>query len=719
MWTWISDIFRSFLSLFDRIVYWFLGLLVSLFDQLTGAEIFDQTTRDAFSNRIFFLISIIMIFKVSFSIIKYIINPDEFSNNEHGMGKLVQNVIVVLVCLVGIRYVFDLANNLQKTILDSQVIEKLVLGIENGPSKEEQIEAKEKIPFNLLMAFVKPNITDVKEFGFKNGIYTCKLSGKDEEMYNIVDGMKGDYRERFGVCINEISNEGSTKSYTNANGQNVTGKKTGDMYNAAQQTNNYSMLLDLINDKYKGNPDRYIFDYKFILSTATGIFALIMYLNFCIDLAIRTVKFGFLQIIAPIPIISMIDPKSSKNGAMNKWVKNCINTYLGLFIRIFAVNFVVFVINLVFTNKVINMPSGDVGIFIPIVILFGALMFAKELPKLIEELFNINLSGNFKMNPFSRLPGAKLGGAIAGGVAGIGGAFVGGGLKTGGAALGSLAQAGWGAARGKGWNYNSDRVANAWRNTGHNVGTRAIGALNNVKKNMHIPGKDFPEPFGDKSDSEYWSSMRHGEKLDKMVRAGKNIYSNSDFADEVAKYSDLKRRLGEARAIASQMATNPNSTPEQISSANKYASDLEKQSNMVKEKIEKMGARSRYKSDYRNYKDYKAYTDLNDNVVQPDNIQTQNTTSNSSGGTVIANSNVTNAGGSSSSGSSSYSSSSYSSGNNTGGSMPSVGRNNNQNSSGNNTGGSIPSVGRNNNQNSSGNNTSGSMPSVGRNNNNP
>lgn len=41
-----------------------------------------------------------MIFKVSFSIIKYIINPDTFSDKEKGMGKVIQNVILVLVSLV-------------------------------------------------------------------------------------------------------------------------------------------------------------------------------------------------------------------------------------------------------------------------------------------------------------------------------------------------------------------------------------------------------------------------------------------------------------------------------------------------------------------------------------------------------------------------------------------------------------------------------------------
>ena len=79
---WLTDIVRTFLSLFDRMVYWFIGLLISLFDQLATVQLFDDNIIGEFSKRIFFLVSVVMIFKVSFSIVKYIINPDTFSDKE-------------------------------------------------------------------------------------------------------------------------------------------------------------------------------------------------------------------------------------------------------------------------------------------------------------------------------------------------------------------------------------------------------------------------------------------------------------------------------------------------------------------------------------------------------------------------------------------------------------------------------------------------------------
>lgn len=436
---WLTDIVRTFLSLFDRMVYWFIGLLISLFDQLATVQIFGPDIIGEFSKRVFFLVSVVMIFKVSFSIIKYIINPDTFSDKERGMGKVIQNVILVLVCLAGIGQVFTWAYDLQSRILSNHVIEKVILGVDNGVTEEEQINSKNRIPFNLLSAFITPNTTEIPEFSYDSdvGVYVCNNS---ISMYNVIGDGRTSYNgdngdswtcntgkcaTGFGGCLNTISSEKpQSKKVVTTDKRTIVGS-TGEMFNEAYHSYNYALLLDLINDRYNDSTI-YLFEYKYIISTAAGIFVAIMYLNFCIDLAVRAVKFGFLQLIAPIPIISMIDPKSSKSGMMSKWVKNCMNTYLGLFIRIAVVNFVVYIVNLVFSNKV-AIPGGEVGVFVQIVILFGALMFAKQAPKLLSDLTGIDLKGDFKMNALSRIPGIKVanklgGAALTGAVGGIGGA---------------------------------------------------------------------------------------------------------------------------------------------------------------------------------------------------------------------------------------------------------------------------------------------------------
>ena len=60
---------------------------------------------------------------------------------------------------------------------------------------------------------------------------------------------------------------------------------------------------------------------------------LVIMLFFTVDVAIRAIKLGILRIIAPIPIISYVDPKSAKDGSFNNWLKALISTFAELFIK--------------------------------------------------------------------------------------------------------------------------------------------------------------------------------------------------------------------------------------------------------------------------------------------------------------------------------------------------------------------------------------------------
>lgn len=627
MWTWISDIFRSFLSLFDRVVYWFVGLLVSLFDQLANVKLFSDDTIGRFSDRIFFLVSVVMIFKVSFSIIKYIINPDTFTDNEKGMGKVIQSVILVLVCLASIRSVFDFAYHLQASLLKSNVIEKVILGVQ-AISVDEQIDAKNRIPFDLLSAFVRPNATEVEELSYdeEKKMYTCYMSG-DVYMYTGA----GNYNETFGNCLNNITNEKPTK-YTIklANGQDDTKEgQTGDIYNEARASYNYNQLLDIINDKYKDNSDLYLFEYKFIVSTAAGIFLAIMYLNFCVDLAIRSVKFGFLQLIAPIPIISMVDPKSSKNGMMSKWVENCISTYLGLFIRIAVVNFAILIIDIAFNNKMEviggDLPGGEPGIFIQVVIMFGAIMFAKEAPKLINELTGGKLSGDFKMNPFSRLPGGAALGAVAGGVAGMGAGAVAGGLATGGKAIGALAKGVKSGVTGNGFKFDSNGITRQLKKTGHGLANRAAGTANQALKGLGIKS-NIPTPYsnGDSLDKDYKEALKaekydaKAEELyDKYTHNGnpdyERLYQNETFRRMVEQRNATKKEMQDAERnlsnLKNRLQAGGNVDVAAIAAAEQAARDAKDRFDVADGKLNNQG--KLYAKDYERYQLYKRGKDLN------------------------------------------------------------------------------------------------------------
>lgn len=405
MLTFIFDAVRALLSLIDKVVYWFLSELIALFDAIASIRLFSDDVIKEFSSRIFIFISIIMIFKVSFSIIQYIINPDNFTDKEKGFSKVIQNVLITLVCLVFVGKVFEIAYDVQKRVLDEHVIPSIILGIEDVDSSK-QGQVKDQLPFLVVSAFFTPNVELSEiEYNRSENVYACNGT----PMYT-----GSNYNSGFGSCMDTISEDAFDVN----------------KYNTSITTNNYWNLLDNATIKKRDNADVYVFDYKFIISTAAGIFMVIIYINFCIDLAIRAAKLGFLQLIAPIPIISMIDPKSSKSGMMSKWIKQCASTYAGLFIRVAAVNFVIYIIYIIMNPEFFaNLQGQSQNIFVQILIIFGALMFAKDLPKMITDLTGVDLKGDFKLNPFKRVPneisapinkvGSTLGAAALGGAVGL------------------------------------------------------------------------------------------------------------------------------------------------------------------------------------------------------------------------------------------------------------------------------------------------------------
>ena len=498
--TWVFEVLRSFLSFVDKIVYWLIEQLVILFDSLASfGSLFDDNAIKTLSSRIFFLISIIMISKVSFSIIQYIINPDMFSNQEKGMGKVIQSILVSLVLLVSIQWIFIQAYKFQEKLISSQIIPKLILGIDvdgsGGVSQESQTKNKRIIPFQLLSPFIQFNVSEIGDISYENGDYVCKSSKRLNT--------DGEVTDDFAECISGLSNASLVQLY-DKNGkrmnctQNAWMCNTGGLYQYAYVNSSYETLLETVTAKT--TTDVFIIDYKFIASTAAGIFVVIMYFNFCLDLGLRVVKFGFLQLIAPIPILSMIDPKSAKSGMMSKWTKQCVNTYLGLFIRVAAVSFVIFILDIIMRPGTFE-SIKDASPFATLAVLFGALMFAKDLPKLISDLTGIDLKGDFKMNPLKRIPGAdqalkiggELGGAALAGTAG----YIGGGIAA-------------GIARG------SDGNANAGQILGSTVMGAFRGALGGLKSGYGTGLK--PELLGKHCENMAGISGRYAAYGDSTLR---------------------------------------------------------------------------------------------------------------------------------------------------------------------------------------------------------
>ena len=88
----IEDLFRSFMFFFDKIIYGFIPTVYQLLIHLSQIDIFSTDTGiGQLMSQIYALLGIFMLFKVSFSILQYLIDPNAFSDSSKGFGKILKN----------------------------------------------------------------------------------------------------------------------------------------------------------------------------------------------------------------------------------------------------------------------------------------------------------------------------------------------------------------------------------------------------------------------------------------------------------------------------------------------------------------------------------------------------------------------------------------------------------------------------------------------------
>lgn len=363
---WFDKILRSLFGTIDGILGWAASTLYTLIVQIANVDIFGNYIY-TMMGRIYTFLAIFMLFKLSISVVNYVLNPDQLTDKSKGFGKLIQNVIIVMALIIMTPQIFNWAYKLQAAILNTNVLYTIVTGKPNDssydPSDLQGLTSKE------IVAILTKNAED---------------SG---------DMIKYELLSTF------IYNEHSEDEHTAVKSDGtLCNKETKGSYSAA-----YDCLMDgdTINntsgsssDKHYGAKKGFRNEYKILVSTLCIGFAAYVFLVTAFDVALRCVKLGALQLMAPVPIISMLDPNSGKSGMFSKWLKECKNTYLSLFTRLIAVYFAVEVIRGLTEPGRFVWYGTDVAVgfgFVKVFVILGLLMFAKQLPKFIEDATGIKM----------------------------------------------------------------------------------------------------------------------------------------------------------------------------------------------------------------------------------------------------------------------------------------------------------------------------------------
>lgn len=448
----------------DSVIYWFVGKMYGLFVDLASARIFEQDVINAFANRIYNLVGVVMLFVIAYSILTAIVDPSKFSKGETSFGKIVMNVVTSLILLAIVPTLFDYAYSIQNMLITNNVMGSLLLGQENtevskieivldtsGISQEQLneyidtygIEKNDKgqyvyyqdtsyqtvkaygniTAFSVLNAFLNPDNTEVISSSSEYVSASFVSGATVAEYISCGVGIIGGAIVAIGGSIG-TSGAGSGVAIPTgikiagalcvATGVTAIAADTVENFTATdlswsqaaeyvKNTGDFNLLASFAPQVTSGE-----ISYTPVVSTICGLLLLYIILSFCLDLGVRAVKLVFYQLIAPIPILLRVVPKEGK--IFNNWTKAVLATYFEVFVRLAIIYMITYLASNISALSLVSL--GAVG---KAVIIMGLVAFAKEAPKLISEVTGIS-SGNMKLGIRDKLAagGALLAGAAIG-----------------------------------------------------------------------------------------------------------------------------------------------------------------------------------------------------------------------------------------------------------------------------------------------------------------
>ena len=415
MMTLIHKAIRLLFITLDSMLAWAIGTIYELIVLIANVDIFGNYIF-RFMDRVYAFLAVFMVFKLSISVVNYVLNPDQLVDKAKGFGKLIQQVIIVIILIISVPSIFEWAYDLQSVILNTNVLYTIVTGQKNGSdfnpedfigkdSKEVEGKLKQSakaagnmLTYQLLRSFIYAQDKDGNNYaGVRYGV-TC-----DYFMEDFAVLAKKEYPGHSKEAIDSVKYEHGVKCLTDLDTvNNTSGGKMIDV-DLENSTDTFvaSKEFTVLED---GSFTNY---YQLGISTLCLGFTVYIFLTICFDVALRTVRLGVLQLISPIPIISILDPASGKSGMFSKWLKDCTKTYTSLFIRLLGVYFAIEIITALTMDGSFVWRGTDApvhNIFVRVFIILGVLMFAKQLPQFIEGITGI------KMDPGGLNLKKKLGG---------------------------------------------------------------------------------------------------------------------------------------------------------------------------------------------------------------------------------------------------------------------------------------------------------------------
>ncbi len=353
--SWWGNIFKNLTFLLDKGVYSLVQSAYAVFYYLAEARLLDDAIVRNITNRVYTLLSIIMVFVLAFNLLNYIVDPDKINDKKIGASAFVKDVIISLAVIALTPLLFNKLYALQGQILSSGAIANLILGGQSSANAQYDTN----------------KYNSLTDFYIQNGANTMVASVYVAFLYP-ADGFTA------LDCHSDTADPDKLAKH----------QAYCDAYDKAGEGGGINAFSDFItNDEYNYTP---------LLTTVAGIVLLFFMLSFCVNLAKRVGKLAVLQFLAPIPMALELIP--NKKGLRKNWFDTLIKVYLEAFFFLAVMYIIIFLISLVPSVVTKIFEAGEEGLSLTklitvIFLMYGLLIFGKEAPQMVFDLLGIKSTG--------------------------------------------------------------------------------------------------------------------------------------------------------------------------------------------------------------------------------------------------------------------------------------------------------------------------------------
>lgn len=432
----------------NSLIYDFISFLYQIFIAIAGAQIFTSDQYQKLANNVYIVIGVLSLFLIAYALLRAIINPDNSSKGEYAVGKIVPNVIKVVLLIGFVPTIFNLAYKIQDVVINTNIIPKLILGEDNfnktngesadGFSYFQNGRALSNIIFTGFM-YPKDGF-EASEIEINSCHFpapTCDGVGNNKSISTVAQAVSTvSGFTIFGplsFLVGDKVGDAVDRVVDHFNGDDSAYTFEMAVVEVSAGTKNFQVYANF-GDKIHGEEGDRKLEYNGIFQLIAGILVVYIFINYCIDIGVRAIKLGYYQLIAPIPILTILVP--GQNKVFNNWLKSTVSTFLDLFMRIAVIFFALFAIqnlpnlNAMWDNSMFA-NNGAVRAFAKVFIIIGILIFVKQAPKFFADLFGLQ-SSSFKLGIKDKLGEMfGVGGAVKrslssaeGGISGaLGGAY--------------------------------------------------------------------------------------------------------------------------------------------------------------------------------------------------------------------------------------------------------------------------------------------------------